>query len=37
MGRDEDVALPIVDRLIHHSQVFMLGRESYRLKQKIGN
>jgi DNA replication protein DnaC len=35
--RDENVAVPIVDRLIHHSQVFMLGGESYRLKQKIGN
>ena len=35
--RDENVAVPIVDRLIHHSHVFMLGGESYRLKQKIGN
>lgn len=33
---DENVAVPIVDRLIHHSQIFMLGGESYRLKQKIG-
>jgi len=32
--RDETVAVPIVDRLIHHSHVFMLGGESYRLKQK---
>lgn len=35
--RDENVAVPIVDRLIHHSRVFMLGGESYRLKQKLGN
>ena len=35
--RDDNVAVPIVDRLIHHSHVFMLGGESYRLKQKLGN
>jgi len=35
--RDETVAVPIVDRLIHHSHVFMLGGESYRLKQKLIN
>lgn len=35
--RDETVAVPIVDRLIHHSQVFMLGGESYCLKQKLAN
>jgi DNA replication protein DnaC len=35
--REDTVAVPIVDRLIHHSQVFMLGGESYRLKQKIAN
>ena len=29
--------VPIVDRLIHHSHVFMLGGESYRLKQKLAN
>ena len=33
---DENVAVPIVDRLIHHSHIFMLGGESYRLKQKSG-
>jgi DNA replication protein DnaC len=33
---DENVAVPIVDRLIHHSRIFMLGGESYRLKQKVG-
>lgn len=31
---DENVAVPIIDRLIHHSRIFMLGGESYRLKQK---
>ena len=29
---DNNVAVPIVDRLIHHSHIFMLGGESYRLK-----
>lgn len=32
---DDNVAVPVVDRLIHHSHIFMLGGESYRLKQKI--
>ena len=32
---DENVAVPIIDRLIHHSKIFMLGGESYRLKQNI--
>jgi DNA replication protein DnaC len=32
---DENVAVPIIDRLIHHSKIFMLGGESYRLKQKM--
>jgi len=31
---DDNVAVPIVDRLIHHSYIFMLGGESYRLKRK---
>ena len=31
---DDNVAVPIVDRLIHHSHIFMLGGESYRLTQK---
>ena len=35
--RDDNVAVPIVDRLIHHSHVFMLGGESYRLKEKLAN
>jgi DNA replication protein DnaC len=33
---EDDVAVPIIDRIIHHSQVFMMGGESYRLKQKLG-
>ncbi|MBV1777361.1 IS21-like element helper ATPase IstB [Burkholderiaceae bacterium DAT-1] len=33
---DENVAVPIVDRLIHHAQIFMLGGDSYRLRQKMG-
>jgi len=32
---DDNVAVPIVDRLIHHSHIFMLGGESYRLKEKM--
>ena len=31
----DHVAVPIVDRLIHHSHLFMLGGESYRLKHKL--
>ncbi len=31
---DENVAVPIIDRLIHHSRIFMLGGESYRLRSK---
>ncbi|SDZ13495.1 IS21-like element helper ATPase IstB [Nitrosomonas sp. Nm58] len=34
---DVNVAVPIVDRLIHHSHIFMLGGESYRLKTKLNN
>jgi len=30
----DNVAVPVVDRIIHHSHIFMLGGESYRLKQK---
>ncbi len=33
---DDNVAVPIVDRLIHHSHIFMLGGESYRLRHKLG-
>ncbi len=31
---DDAVAVPIIDRVIHHSHIFILGGESYRLKQK---
>ena len=31
---DEAVAVPVVDRIIHHSHIFVLGGDSYRLKQK---
>ena len=34
---NDNVAVPIVDRIIHHSHIFMLGGESYRLKQKTAN
>jgi DNA replication protein DnaC len=34
---DDNVAVPIIDRVIHHSQIFMLGGESYRLKQKMAD
>ncbi|XOZ34859.1 ATP-binding protein [Halomonadaceae bacterium KBTZ08] len=33
-SRYRDVAAPIVDRIIHHSHIFMLGGENSRLKQK---
>ena len=31
---DENIAVPVVDRLIHHSKIYRLGGESYRLRQK---
>jgi DNA replication protein DnaC len=34
---DDNVAVPVVDRIIHHSHIFMLGGESYRLKHKQAN
>jgi len=34
---DDNVAVPIVDRIIHHSKIFMLGGESYRLRHKLNN
>jgi DNA replication protein DnaC len=34
---DDNVAVPIVDRIIHHSHIFMLAGESYRLKHKHHN
>ncbi len=33
---DDNVAVPIVDRIIHHSKIFMLGGESFRLREKLG-
>lgn len=32
---DDNVAIPVIDRLIHHARIFMLGGESYRLKSKM--
>ncbi len=32
---DGNVAVPIIDRLVRHSRVFMLGGESYMLRQKL--
>ena len=32
---EDNVAIPIVDRIIHHSHLFMLGGESYRLRHKL--
>jgi len=32
---EDNVAVPTVDRIIHHSHIFMLGGESYRLKSKV--
>ncbi len=34
---DQNVALPVIDRIIHHAHVFMLGGESYRLKNNLNN
>ncbi len=34
---DENVAVPVIDRLIHHSHLFMMGGESYRLKNKLNH
>lgn len=33
----DNVAVPIVDRIIHHSHIFLLGGESYRLKAKLNH
>jgi DNA replication protein DnaC len=33
--QNDNVAVPIVDRIIRHSHIFMLCGESYRLKQKL--
>lgn len=32
---EDAVAVPIVDRIIHHSHLFILGGDSYRLNQKL--
>lgn len=32
---DQNVAVPIIDRVIHHARIFMLGGESYRLKHTL--
>jgi DNA replication protein DnaC len=32
---NDNLAVPIVDRLIHRSHIFMIGGESYRLKEKL--
>ena len=32
---EDHVAIPLVDRIIHHSHIFMLGGESYRLREKM--
>lgn len=32
---DNNIAVPIIDRIIHHAQIFMLGGESYRLKNAL--
>jgi DNA replication protein DnaC len=32
---DHHVAVPTIDRIIHHAQIFILGGESYRLKNNL--
>ena len=32
--KNDNVAVPIIDRLVHHAHIFILGGESYRLKNK---
>lgn len=34
---DDNVAVPIVDRIIHHSKIFLLGGESFRLREKLSD
>ncbi len=34
---EDNVAIPIVDRIIHHSHIFMLGGDSYRLRHKLNS
>jgi DNA replication protein DnaC len=33
---NDNLAVPIVDRLIHRSHIFIMGGESYRLRDKMG-
>ncbi len=33
----DNVAVPVVDRIIHHSHIYMLGGESYRLRHKLNS
>ena len=35
--QDENIAVTVVDRIIHHSHIFMLGGESYRLKHNLND
>ncbi len=32
---NENVAVPVVDRIVHRSHIFMMGGDSYRLKEKL--
>ena len=34
---NENVTVPIVDRIIHRSHIFMMGGDSYRLKEKLNS
>jgi DNA replication protein DnaC len=34
---EDNVAVPLVDRIIHHSHLFMLGGDSYRLRHKLNS
>jgi len=34
---NDTVAVPVIERIIHHSKIFMLRGESYRLRGKIKN
>ena len=34
---NDTVAVPVIERIIHHSKIFMLRGESYRLRGKIRN
>lgn len=34
---NDNVIVPIVDRIIHRSHIFMMGGESYRLKERLNS